>query len=110
MAQVQKTAGPPEEGVDDPVFIQASIIPPIAAAAAWWVLGCIRNCAANPTGAVGGVGTKPAIPPPTAVAKARKAVSIRAAAAGVAKAAAKAVSKVAAAEVTAVDGGAIPEA
>jgi hypothetical protein len=95
----------------NPVFIQGSISELIALPAAAAVAGLApENCGAKPTGASGGVGAYPTIPPPTVTAKAANAASIAGAQFGVANALARAPCSVETAPETVVEAGTIPAA
>lgn len=95
-----------------PVSAHVLIRPANEAAAIACVAGIVPASVANPTGPGGGAPVQPAaaIPAPTEVAQAVKAVSICAAAAGCAKAVARAVASVAEAAATVVDAGTTAEA
>src|SRR6478736_369589 len=88
------------------VFIHVLISEAIALAAAAAVGGFAPpNCAAKPTGAGGGVGTNPAMPPPTVTANAANALSMPGIAEGAANAPASDEASAALALATVVDAG-----
>lgn len=108
-AQLHGTGAPPPDGVAVPVRIHVSIFVRSCAPAAACVAGFVpANWAAKPTGEGGGVATNAgAIPPPTVVANAAKALSIPGAAAGEPKAVVRALWSAETAAATVVDGGTI---